>query len=203
VDDPRFPLLEAAGLPVVVAGHPASACPFPWVETAHDAGMRAAAEHLAALGHEHIAFLGGPEALEFVQVRLTRWREGLEAAGVAPGPVLHAEAGGETAAVAAAALDSGVTAVACTSDALAVSVVNAARDAGRRVPDELSVTGFDDSALAALASPPLTSVHVDYAEFGAAAAAALVARVDAASMPAYSPSAPELVLRASTASPRR
>ena len=63
----------------------------------------------------------------------------------------------------------------CSSDALAIEAIAAARSAGARVPDDLSVVGFDDSALAAFAAPALTSVRVDYAEFGEAAAHALLA----------------------------
>jgi DNA-binding LacI/PurR family transcriptional regulator len=74
----------------------------------------------------------------------------------------------------------------------------AARADGRRVPEELAVTGFDDSALAALAVPPLTSVRVDYAEFGAAAASALLALIDGADVVAAALSDPRLVVRAST-----
>jgi DNA-binding LacI/PurR family transcriptional regulator len=65
------------------------------------------------------------------------------------------------------------------------------------------VVGFDDSAPAAFATPALTSVRVDYAEFGAAAAATLLAAIDGAEPPVYSASLPELVVRASTALRRR
>ena len=91
----------------------------------------------------------------------------------------------------------------CGSDALAMAVVAEARARGLEVPGDVSVTGFDDSPLAALASPALTSVRVDYAEFGAAAAAALLAAIGGEPAPAYSASAPELVVRASTSAPRR
>ena len=65
------------------------------------------------------------------------------------------------------------------------------------------MTGFDDSVLAALSSPALTSVRVDYAEFGAAAAAALLARIEGDEQPAYAPSRPVLEVRASTGEPGR
>jgi LacI family transcriptional regulator, repressor for deo operon, udp, cdd, tsx, nupC, and nupG len=197
-DDPRFPLLEAAMLPAVVAGDPGAGCPFPWIETAHGRGMAAAAAHLADRGHERIAFLGGPARLDYVQARAEHWRTALLAAGREPGPLLFAEPGEPAPAAAARALATDATAVAATSDVLALALLAAARADGRRVPEELAVTGFDDSALAALAVPPLTSVRVDYAEFGAAAASALLALIDGDDVVAAALSDPRLVVRAST-----
>jgi DNA-binding LacI/PurR family transcriptional regulator len=71
------------------------------------------------------------------------------------------------------------------------------------VPSALSITGFDDSPLAALASPALTSVRMDYAGFGEAAAAALLAAIAGEPPPPFRPAPPELVVRASTAPPAR
>ena len=193
VDDPRFDLIAESGLPAVVAGRPVSPCPFPSVETEHAAGMRLVTEHLLALGHREIAFSGGAAHLEHVQARLTGWRETLAAAGVEPGPVAHSEA------EAAAVLDRRPTAIVHTSDVLAAASLAAARERGIAVPDELSITGFDDSPLAALASPPLTSVRIDYADFGAVAASALLAAIAGEPVPEYRAAPPELVVRASTA----
>ena len=197
-DDPRFAVVAASGLPAVVAGDPGAGCPFPWVETAHGRGMAAAATHLAERGHERIAFLGGPAQLDYVQARAEHWRAALVGAGREPGPVLFAEPGEPARAAAERALASGATAVAATSDVLALALLAAARADGRRVPDDLAVSGFDDSALAALAVPPLTSVRVDYAEFGAAAAAALLALLDGDDALPVELSDPRLVVRAST-----
>lgn len=199
LNDPRLELLEAAGLPVVIAGRLEPNSPFPWVETDHDAGMTAVVEHLVSLGHQRIGFFGGAESYEHVQRRLWRWRAAVRAAGLAPGAVVFAD--GESRAAATAVLDSEPTAVACTSDTLALALVAAARARGLSVPEDLSVTGFDDSLLAALSSPALTSVRVDYAEFGAAAAGALLARIGGEQAPPYEPSRPLLEVRASTAGP--
>ena len=187
VDDPRFALLESAGLPVVVAGHPVSPCPFPAVETEHADGMRLVVEHLLELGHRSIGFAGGPEHYEHVQARLAAWRETLVAAGVEPGPVVHAPR-----------LLDGVTAIVTTSDVLATTLLAEAREQGIDVPGALSLTGFDDSPLAALGSPSLTSVRIDYAGFGASAAAQLLAAIAGEAPPPYEPAAPELVIREST-----
>jgi DNA-binding LacI/PurR family transcriptional regulator len=198
LDDPRFALLEEAAIPVVIAGRPAADAPFPWLETEHDRGITLAVQHLVELGHERIAFLGGPEAYEHVQRRLTRWREGLQAAGFAADCLAFA-ANGNLGAGAARVLEGEPTAVICTSDTLAIALVGVARERGLAVPADLSVIGFDDSLLASLSSPALTSVRVDYTEFGAAASAALLAAIDGVQAPPYSPSPPTLEVRASTA----
>jgi DNA-binding LacI/PurR family transcriptional regulator len=171
------------------------------VETDHDAGMVEAVDHLVSLGHERIGFLGSSESYEHVQRRLRRWREAVEAAGLTPGPVVHTT--GDSPGAAATMLDGRPTAVVCTSDTLALAVIAEARARAVAVPEDVSVTGFDDSVLAALSSPALTSVRVDYAEFGAAAAAALLARIDGEELPGYAPSRPVLEMRASTAKPGR
>jgi DNA-binding LacI/PurR family transcriptional regulator len=88
------------------------------------------------------------------------------------------------------------------SDTLAIAAIAAGRELGLGVPEDISVVGFDDSALAAFATPALTSVRVDYSEFGAAAAELLLAGIAGEPKSVYSPSVPELVVRASTA-PRR
>jgi DNA-binding LacI/PurR family transcriptional regulator len=203
LEDPRLHLLQAAGLPVVVAGRLEPGSPFPWVETDHDIGMVEAVDHLVSLGHERIGFLGGGESYEHVQRRLLRWREAVQAAGLTPGPVAHAGGDSTAAAAAAAVLDSNPTAVVCASDTLALALIAEARARGLAVPEDLSVTGFDDSVLAALSLPALTSVRVDYAEFGAAAAEALLASIEGEQAPAYEPSRPVLEVRASTGAPGR
>jgi DNA-binding LacI/PurR family transcriptional regulator len=202
LDDPRFELLAAAGLPVVVAGHPASECPFPFVETEHARGIAAVVEHLAGLGHREVAFVGGSARYEHVQVRVRVWRETLAASGLEPGPVAHAEPADPSGVGATGrVLDAGPTAVVYGSDVIATAGLAVARERGISVPAELSITGFDDSPLAALASPPLTSVRVDYAGFGEAAAAALLAVIAEEPPPPFRPAPPELVVRASTAQP--
>jgi DNA-binding LacI/PurR family transcriptional regulator len=182
VDDPRF---EAIELPAVVAGHPVSPCPFPWLETEHARGMAAVVEHLTALGHRRIGFCGSDERLEHVQARLRVWRETLGG----DGPVVFGDP--------VALLAEDVTAIVHTSDVLAAAAQVAARERGA----EVSITGFDDSPRAVLASPPLTSVRIDYGQFGEAAAAALLAAIAGEPVPAFRGSPPELVPRASTGPP--
>jgi LacI family transcriptional regulator, repressor for deo operon, udp, cdd, tsx, nupC, and nupG len=190
LEDPRIAVLSGAGLPAVVAGRPAGPCPFPALETRHAEGLAAATAHLVERGHERIGFLGGRARYEFEQARLEAWRVELARAGQEPGPVAFGDP--------AAALAERPTALVCTSDALAAVALAAARERGLAVPGELAITGFDDSSLAALSSPPLTSVRIDYAQFGEAAAAALLAAIAGARPPVFEPAAPRLIVRASS-----
>jgi DNA-binding LacI/PurR family transcriptional regulator len=200
-DDPRFALLSATGIPVVLAGRPVGRSPFPWLETRHDEGIAPAVAHLAELGHDRIGFLCGRPEFDHQRVREDAWRSALDSAGLPPGPLGHVVFDARAAAL--TVLREEPTAVICASDALAVELYLAARSLGVAIPEDLSVVGFDDSALAGYASPALTSVRVDYAEFGAAAATALLAAIAGEPVPDYSPSVPELVVRASTALRRR
>jgi LacI family transcriptional regulator, repressor for deo operon, udp, cdd, tsx, nupC, and nupG len=191
-EDPRMALLAKAGLPAVVAGRPDGPCPFPALETRHAEGLAAATAHLIERGHERIGFLGGLARYEFEQARLQAWRAELARARLEPGPVAFGDP--------SAALAERPTALVCTSDALAAGALAEARERGLSVPGALAITGFDDSSLAALSSPPLTSVRIDYAQFGEAAAAALLAAIAGAPPPAFEPAAPRLIVRASSGS---
>src|SRR3954447_3269976 len=175
--------------------------PFPWLDPRHDEGIAPAVSHLISLGHERIGFFSGRPDFEHQRLREIAWRSALSSAGLAAGPVAHVVLDQRAAAL--TLLREEPTAVVCASDALALAVCVAARAMGLSVPDDVSVVGFDDSAVAAFATPALTSVRVDYAEFGAAAAAALLAAIAGESLPDCSPSMPELVVRASTALRRR
>ena len=195
VDDPRFELLAEAGLPAVVAGRPVSPCPFPSVETEHAAGMRLAAEHLLSLGHREIAFVGGAAHLEHVQTRLAAWRTTLRSPAWSRGRWCTARRRSPRCSTRGRPRSSP------PGTRSRPRVLAAARERGIAVPGELSITGFDDSPLAALASPPLTSVRIDYADFGAVAAAALLAEIGGEPVPDVPRAPPELVIRGSTAAP--
>src|SRR6201995_2502332 len=82
LDDPRFPLLAQAAGAGGMAGRPAAAAPFPWLETEHARGISLAVEHLVGLGHERIGFLGGSRACEHVQRRYLSWRESVRSSGL-------------------------------------------------------------------------------------------------------------------------
>jgi DNA-binding LacI/PurR family transcriptional regulator len=198
-DDSRFTMFAESGLPTVVVGQTAGSCPLPVLETDHLAGMTLAVEHLLELGHRRIGFVGGLETYEHVLARRRTWEATLRAAGVEPGPAAHADPSDPTGAVATArVLDhpTQVTAIAYTTDLLAVAGIASARQHGRPVPATLSVCGFDDSPLAEPSG--LTSVAIDYQQLGRSAAAHLMALITGETPPVFVPAPPRLRVRGST-----
>jgi LacI family transcriptional regulator len=171
------------------------------------AGGLLATQHLLDLGHRRIAYLGGPAAAACNQARMQGYRGAMEAAG-APVPDGYVRTGrfsyehGIVGGVALLDLPDPPTAVFAGSDETALGVIEAARSRGLRVPEDLSVVGFDDTPVARLAAPPLTTVRQPLREMGAVAvrtALRLAAgeRVDSHHVEL----ATELVVRQSTAGP--
>ncbi len=138
------------------------------------AGGLAATQHLLALGHRRVAYLGGPATAACNQARLHGYRAAMEAAEapLLPGYVQTGNfhyhdglAGGST----LLALSEAPTAIFAGCDDIALGVLEAARARGLRVPDDLSIVGFDDTQIARMASPPLTTVRQPLREMGAVA----------------------------------
>jgi len=181
--------------PVVLVNHEADGVPA--VETDHAAGMRRALEHLRALGHRRIAYVGGPESSWSDRRR----RAGLAAAAyddvdvVALGAFRPQVEGGQAAADLVVA--SGATAVITFNDLVAVGLVGRLRARGLDVPGDLSVVGCDDSYVASLVTPALTTLRVDLRAMGRAAVDLLVADDGATAAPLDV----DLVVRSSTAPP--
>jgi DNA-binding LacI/PurR family transcriptional regulator len=99
----------------------------------------------------------------------------------------------------AIATDTGVTAVFAGNDQMALGVLHALHEAGRRVPDDVSVVGFDDIPEAAFLTPALTTVHQDFADVGARAITVLMAAIHGESATPVPLLSPPLVIRGSTA----
>ncbi|HWV87900.1 MAG TPA: LacI family DNA-binding transcriptional regulator [Capillimicrobium sp.] len=140
-------------------------------------GLRRAVARLAALGHRRIAYVGGSPITVPGRERLAAFRAGMRAAGLRPRAELE-RAGtfrapsGHAAALQLLSLRRPPTAIVAASDEMALGAIAAARDLGRDVPGDVSVVGFDDSPLAALAPVGLTSVRQDPERIGALAARA-------------------------------
>ena len=153
--------------PVVVMNSPSVAEDVPSVASDNRAGGRLACEHLLALGHRRLAFLGTP-ALNNLSVdeRLEGVRDAMSAAGLDPQELLLVDGdggveGGERAARSALEARPEVTALICYNDLTAVGALRGARALGRSVPADLSIIGFDDIELAPYVDPPLTTVRQD------------------------------------------
>ena len=188
---------------VVVEAGPADALPVVAVDQL--AGAALATRHLLDLGHPTVAHIGGPaDFLEAVQ-RVDGWRSTLQAAGAAEAPVLLGDwsprSGYEMARRLVKA--DGVSAIFVANDQMALGVLRALHEAGRDVPRQVSVVGFDDIPEAPYYNPPLTTVRQDFHEIGRRSLGLMLAMMDAAGDAEGPPSPPlvmpELILRSSTA----
>ncbi|MDF1604649.1 LacI family DNA-binding transcriptional regulator [Nocardioides sp. YIM 152315] len=174
-------------------------------------GARAAAQHLVDLGHTSIGILtlesiAGPLSQSYPATqRMLGWRDALDPAGIGPRIVTAPYRPAATAydvAVGLLEAPGRPTAVLCFSDAFAFGVIRAAEKLGLDVPGDLSVVGFDDSPVAEVTRPPLTTVRQDVARKGELAVAALLATMRGQEQPEDVRLPTELVVRASTAAPR-
>jgi DNA-binding LacI/PurR family transcriptional regulator len=163
------------------------------------AAAAAATRHLLSLGHRSVHYVATPSSTR-TSARVRGWRAALRAAGAEVPKVVAAQwspdSGYHAGRVLAA--DPRVTAVLCGDDDLALGLVHVLHEAGRPVPDGVSVVGFGDMPQAAFYAPPLTTVRLDFAGLGRDCFR-LLCDPDAAPTMA----APELVVRASTGPPPR
>jgi LacI family transcriptional regulator len=135
------------------------------------AGGLSATQHLLALGHRRIAYLGGPTTTATNQARMHGYRAAMEAAGVPVPPEYVRTPGfchphGVEGGAALLDLDPAPTAIFAAGDESALGAIQAARARGLRVPEDLSVVGFDDTELATMTSPQLTTVRQPLREMG-------------------------------------
>jgi LacI family transcriptional regulator len=135
----------------------------------HWSGGMDATRHLLELGHRRIGFVGGDPTVPGLRERLAGYRESLAAAGVEFDPELVSETGMATAAAAVPGildLADPPTAFFVTNDGDAMAVVRAVHQAGRRVPEDVSVVGYDDTYSFVASVTPLTTVHTPMHEIG-------------------------------------
>lgn len=201
--------LRAAGLPAVIID-PASTPPadLPSVGATNWTGGLVATEHLLALGHRRIAVITGPAYFHCSLARLDGYRSALERAGTPVDPDLirygdFSAEGGLSRAAELLALPDPPTAVFAGSDEQAFGVYEAARRRGLRIPEDLSVVGFDGLPVACWAFPALTTVWQPLADMGFAAARMLGQLIeDRPPHPNRVELSTELIVRASTSAPR-
>ncbi len=166
-------LLDAAtvslppGVQVVVADSDAGDR-YTVVDTDQAGGARDAVRHLLDLGHDTVWHLAGPEDSFAAQRRANAWRGTLTEAGRVPPPLVRGDWSAESGYRAGLRLADrpDCTAVFAANDQMALGLLRALHERGRRVPDDVSVVGFDDISEAASFLPPLTTIHQDFAEVG-------------------------------------
>jgi LacI family transcriptional regulator len=195
------------GLPIVCLDRDVDSASVPLVQVDNRLGARMATEHLLSLGHRRIAHVAGAPELGISEERIAGYDEALLDAGIRPDVALLAvgsfteEGGCEAMKALLASTD--LTAAFAANDLSALGVMNAIVESGRRVPDDVSVVGFDDLRLSSFTTPPLTTIRQPALEIAERATRLLLdlargrpARQRRHVLP------PELVVRASTAPPR-
>jgi DNA-binding LacI/PurR family transcriptional regulator len=176
---------------------------LPVVRLDIESGVDQAAAHLLGLGHRRIGHLASAFDAPTFRLRADGLRGRLAEAGLELAAVTHSDFAFEAAREAAGPLlDAGITAAFCDDDLLAGGLYLAARERGVRIPQDVSVVGFDDLAFAIVLDPPLTTVAANAEELGATAFQALARLLAGESPPAEQRLPVRLTVRGSTAPPR-
>lgn len=157
--------------PFIAWGTPIPGTSFCTVTGDNFSGGRLAAEHLLSTGRQKIAFLGGPAAEQEVKLRYQGYESALQAAALQPNPkrVVHGEYSRPTGYQLMHQLleqDVEIDGVVASSDFMAIGAMDAIRERGLQVPDDISVVGYDDISLAEFSNPPLTTVRQNVPESG-------------------------------------
>jgi DNA-binding LacI/PurR family transcriptional regulator len=206
--DPLPGQLAAAGIPCVTAGRPsggraADRRQVVFVDADNVGGAAAAVAHLVARGRRTIGTVTGPADMAAGADRRTGWEKALREAGRPAGAALVAEgdftrAGGRAATEALLARRPAIDGLFAASDLMALGALDALRAAGRRVPGDVAVVGFDDSEVARTTEPPLTTVRQPIEQLGAEMAQLLLAQIDEDAPPTGVVLRTELVVRSSS-----
>ncbi|MEV6961192.1 LacI family DNA-binding transcriptional regulator [Streptomyces sp. NPDC051207] len=164
-------MLAEAGLPTVMLGRRSGDESVTYVDADNAGGARSAVTHLLSTGRKAIGTVTGPLDMYVAQCRLRGYREALERAGVEirPSRIVEGdftERSGRLATAELIARDPKIDAVLAASDTMAAGALSALRAAGRRVPQDVAVIGFDDFELAEHTEPQLTTVRQPVEEIG-------------------------------------
>jgi len=202
--DQRYQHLPA-GVPTVFIGARPNSETVDAVALDDRGAATMAVQHLLELGHRRIALISGPAAEDCTQDRQTAFLNSLSAYGVSADPDLIVEGdwsatSGFEAAVKLSHRSKLFTALFAMNDRMAIGAIRALRERGARVPQDISVIGFDDLPLASYFDPPLTTMRQDMFGIGREAARLLIRAVEQPDLPRHQLRIPaELVVRGSTA----
>jgi DNA-binding LacI/PurR family transcriptional regulator len=167
-------------------------------------GALLATDHLLDLGHAHVAHITGPMDWTEAAQRRAGWLQAHAQRNILPGPELAGDWSGESGYQAGLriAADPSVTAVFAANDNMALGLMRALHESGRRVPEDVSVVGFDDVPEAGYFWPPLTTVNQQFSVLGRKAVELAVRALEGEEQPATDLVVPELVVRGSTGAAR-
>ena len=207
---PRVPEISVEGrMPVVYGSELIDDPSITSVTIDNAAAFREGVAYLLALGHRHIAFIGGPAKSPLAIARRDGYLAAMAAAGITVEPQLCQNSdfsidAGIRAAEMILSYGHPVTAFACASDELAIGVMHAMRTHGLHVPRDVSVVGFDDIAFARYTDPPLTTIAQPRQEMGREAMLMLLQILNDRSVPPRKRVLrTQLVIRGSTTHPPR
>jgi DNA-binding LacI/PurR family transcriptional regulator len=196
--DPLGLTLQAMNVPTVAAGRSAPPCRLPYVDADNRSGAREAVRHLLRTGRKHVVSIAGPPDMAVGADRRDGYRDAIAEAGIG-GMVLYGDftqSSGEHAMLQLLEHQPELDAVFAASDLMALGALRALRRAGRKVPDDVAVIGFDDAPLAAHTDPRLTTVRQPVEEMGAAMARHLTRHINGvADVPAHTVFPTQLVVR--------
>jgi DNA-binding LacI/PurR family transcriptional regulator len=170
------------------------------------AGAAAATRHLLSLGHRNVWHIAGPLDFLEAELRVAGWKSALKEAGLQPPPFTRGDWSPRSGYEAGQRLirSPEITAVFAGNDQMALGLLRLLHEAGRDIPGDISVVGFDDIPEAAYFTPPLTTIRQDFTEAGRRCLGLLVTLIETGEPVSKVMVAPELVVRASTAvCPRR
>jgi DNA-binding LacI/PurR family transcriptional regulator len=186
-------------LPAVVVGN-SDVTGLPLVAIDQETGARLATEHLLSLGHETVWHIAGPSTWVDSRARARGWRKALQRAGAEAPPTLSGDWSARSGFEAGQRLaeDRTVTAIFVANDHMALGVLRALELAGRRVPRDVSVVGFDDIPESPYYPPALTTVRQDFEVVGVQAVATLIDRLGGGEDTTRRLQRPELIVREST-----
>lgn len=203
-NDPRIRFLAERGIPFVSYGRSQVEMDFPYVGVDGERGMYEATQYLIELGHQEIAYIGGPAELQFSMDRLSGVRRALEGHGLALRPDRHVEGqlteeSGYRCAQQLLTTSPRPTAIMCANDLMALGAMRAVQEQGLQVGPDVAVTGFDDIPVAAHAFPPLTTVRQPIYQIGTLTCRMLVRLIRSEELEErHILLTPELIVRRST-----
>lgn len=207
IEEPLLEMLAERDIPLVFIDTGPERPGISLLKVDYHDGIRQGVQHLAALGHRNIAFVSGPMRLHSAHSRSESFARALQECGIALDPKWiiegdHTLEGGMRALAKLLEGETLPTAVMCSNDMTAIGVLHQAYREGLRVPDDLSIIGFDDVHMAQVMFPPLTSIRMSRLELARAAVTALRTNGEHAAPNREYQIDTQLVVRESTGFPR-